>query len=134
VDVLRPSASILGSEGPLGQMEPNFIIVPGADPLSILWQAFPELRNELDDGDSESYYIYERFADHLSSHRDDDQLWQRAYTFFESLATGGGSLQNILVVGLFEPLCADPVLAQRAKRNVGPIALKLLEDMQSFRG
>jgi hypothetical protein len=112
--------------------EPNFIIVPGADPLSHLWRAFPELRNKLDDGDSEPYYIYDRFADYLASHRDDDQLWQRCYAFFESLAVGGGSLQDILVVGLFEPLCENAVLAERLQNNLGPLARKLLDDMQSF--
>jgi hypothetical protein len=64
-------------------MEPNFILVPSADPLAALWSAFPELRDKLDDGDSESYYIYERFAEHLASHTDDNQLWQRAYVFFD---------------------------------------------------
>ena len=39
------------------RMEPNFILAPGSDPLSALWGAFPELRDEWDDGDSESYYI-----------------------------------------------------------------------------
>jgi len=111
-------------------MEPNFIIVPGSDPLTALWSAFPELRVELDEGDAESYYIYERFADYLASHRDDTQLWQRTYAFFDSLAVDGGNLQEILVVGLFEPLCVDPVLADRVKMNVGPTALKLLRDMQ----
>jgi hypothetical protein len=114
--------------------EPNFIIVPGADPLSYLWRAFPELRNELNDGDSESYYIYDRFADYLALHRDDDQLWRRSYAFFESLALGGGSLQDILVIGLFEPLCENAVLAERLKNNLGPVARKLLDDMQSFGG
>lgn len=101
-------------------MEPNFILVPNSDPLAVLWSAFPELREELDDGDSGSYYIYERFADHLVSHRDDLQLWQRAYAFFDSLAVAGGNLQEILVVGLFEPLRVDPVLTDRITQNIGP--------------
>jgi len=111
-------------------MEPNFILVPRADPLAVLWSAFPELRDQLDHGDSGSYYIYERFAEHLASHSGDNLLWQRAYAFFDSLAVGGSNLQEILVVGLFEPLCVDPVLTDRVKRNVGPTALKLLQDMQ----
>ena len=111
-------------------MEPNFILVPGSHPLTALWSAFPELRNELDDGDAEPYYIYDRFAGHLVSHRDDNELWQRAYAFFDSLAIDG-NLQEILVVGLFEPLCVDPALADRVRTNVGPIALNLLRSMQS---
>jgi len=111
-------------------MEPNFILVPGSNPLTALWSAFPELRNELDEDDAEPYYLYDRFADHLVSHRDDNELWQRAYAFFDSLATDG-NLQEILVVALFEPLCVDPVLAERVRTNVGPIALKLLRNMQS---
>ena len=110
--------------------EPNFIIVPGADPLSYLWRAFPELQNELDDGDSESYYIYDRFADYLELHRDDHQLWQRSYALFESLALDGGSLQDILVIGLFEPLCENAALAERLKNNLGPVARRLFDDMQ----
>ena len=49
-------------------MEPNFILVPGSNPLAALWSAFPELRNELDESDAEPYYIYDRFADYLVSH------------------------------------------------------------------
>jgi hypothetical protein len=89
---------------------------------------------ELNDGDSEEYYIYARFADYLASHRDDDKLWQRSYAFFESLARDGGSLQDILVVGLFEPLCDDAALAERLKNNLGPLARNLLDDMQAFWG
>ena len=105
-------------------------MVPGSNPLTALWSAFPELRNELDEGGAEPYYIYDRLADHLISHRDDNELWQRAYAFFDSLATDG-SLQEILVVGLFEPLCVDPALAHRLLTNAGPVALKLLRNMQS---
>jgi hypothetical protein len=100
-------------------------------PVSVLWSAFPELREKLDDGDSGSYYIYDRFADHLASHCDDKQLWQRSYAFFNSLAVGGETLQEILVVGLFEPLCLDPVFAGRLKSNVGLAARKLLDGMCS---
>jgi len=114
--------------------EPNFIIIPGAEPLSYLWRAFPELQNELDDGGSEPYYIYDRFAEYLQLHRDDHQLWQRSYAFFESLALGGGSLQDILVISLFEPLCENAALAERLKRNLGPVARKLLDDVRSSAG
>jgi hypothetical protein len=110
-------------------MEPNFVIVHGADPLSCLWRAFPELRADLDDGDSEAYYIYDRFADYISSHRDDAELWRRSCDFFESLAAGGGALPEILVVGVFEALCGDSDLAQRLRSNLGPLALKQFEGM-----
>jgi hypothetical protein len=110
--------------------EPNFIIVRGVAPLSYLWRSFPELRNELDDGDSEPYYIYDRFAAYLASHRNDDQLWQRSYAFFEALALGGESLQDILVIGLFEPLCEHATFTERLKSNLGPLARKLLDNMQ----
>jgi hypothetical protein len=110
-------------------MEPNFIIVQGADPLSYLWRAFPDLQAELDDGDSEAYIIYSQFADYLASHRNDDELWRRSYDFFESLAAGGGSLSEILVIGLFEKLCDDSELAQRLRSKLGPLALKQLEAM-----
>jgi len=33
-------------------VEPNFIIINGADPLNYFWRAFPELQAEIDDGDS----------------------------------------------------------------------------------
>jgi hypothetical protein len=110
-------------------MEPNFIIVEGADPLSYLWRAFPELRTELDNGDSETYCIYARFADHLASHRQDAELWRRSYDFFERLAAGGGSLADVLTVGVFESLCDHPELVQRLRSNLGPLALKQLEEM-----
>ena len=112
-------------------MEPNFVLVPDADPLSYLWRAFPDLQSELDDGDSECYYIYARFADLLASNHDDDQLWNRSYAFFESLAAGGGTLQDVLVIGVFEPLCEAPMLAARLKGNLGPRALTLFEDMRA---
>jgi hypothetical protein len=111
-------------------VEPNFIIVQGADPLSYLWRAFPELQAELDDGDSEAYIVYSQFADYLASHRHDDELWRRSYDFFESLAAGGGSLAEILVIELFETLCGDPELSRRLKSNLGPLALKELEGIR----
>jgi hypothetical protein len=40
---------------------------------------------------------------HWVSHRDDLQLWQRAYAFFDSLAVAGENLQEILLFGLLEP-------------------------------
>jgi hypothetical protein len=99
--------------------------------LVALRTAFPELRDELDDHDSESYYIYDRFAHYLVSHRDDSRLWQRAYPFFDSLAGGAESLQEILVIGLFEPLWVDPIIADRVRSNVGAAALKLIQGMES---
>jgi hypothetical protein len=116
-------------------MEPNFIILPGSSPesaLAALWSAFPELRKELDDGDSEAYYIYGLFADYLASHIGDDRLWQRAYRLFDSLAVGGEYLQTILVVQVFEALCSNPAVAACIKSNVGPAALELFQDTQSF--
>jgi hypothetical protein len=112
-------------------MEPNFIIIPCADPLSLLWKAFPELRSELDDGDSGPYYIYGRFADRLSSHSNDSQLWQRAYAFFDDLAAGGGELTELLVVGIFERLCEVPALVDRLKQNLGAAARKMLEELHT---
>ena len=92
----------------------------------------PGTRNELDDGDSEAYYIYARYVDHLTSHRDDDELWRRSYQFFELLSTGAGSLAEMLVVGLFEPLCEDPEVANRPRSNLGPVAMKHLVQMGRF--
>jgi len=54
---------------------------------------------------------------------------KRAYDFFESLAVGGGSLQDLLALGVFEPLCEDAAFAQKLKKGVGPAALKLLKKM-----
>jgi hypothetical protein len=65
--------------------EPNFVLVPGPDPVALLWKAFPELRGEIDDADSRPYYLYARFPDHLIS-SPHDQLWDRAYALFDSLA------------------------------------------------
>ena len=113
---------------------PNFIIVSEADPVSCLCRAFPELENELDHGDRGSCYAYARFADYLASHRGDEQLWRRTYSFFESLAAGGGSLAEIPVVGVFEPWCVDVVLAEHIRDNLGPLARKLFDEMKSFRG
>ncbi len=109
-------------------MEPNFALVKSPDPLAILVETFPELRNLLEDAEYGTYYVYERFSEYLSSHPDDDQLWKRAYDFFESLAIGGGSLQDLLALGVFEPLC-DAAFGQKLKKGVGPAARKLLNEM-----
>jgi hypothetical protein len=110
-------------------MEPNFVIVPRPNPLSKLWEAFPELRSELDDGDSEPYYTYARFADHIALHPDDDNLWHRSSAFFESLAADG--LEDILAIAVFEPLCDDPARAERLQRNAGICTLRLLRNMRT---
>src|SRR5665213_851428 len=103
-------------------MEPNFVLVKSPDPLNILAETFPELRNLLEDADYGTYYVYERFSEYLSAHPDDDQLWKRAYDFFESLAAGSGSLQDLLALGVFEPLCEDALFLQKLKQGVGPAA------------
>jgi hypothetical protein len=112
-------------------MEPNFILVPSLDPLTPLWRTFPELRDVLD-VDGGPYYVYAQFASYLTSDREDQQLWQRAYALFDSLAAGDGDLMEILAFGLFEALCVDPDVTERVKANVGLAAQKLLDDMQAF--
>jgi hypothetical protein len=105
-------------------VDPNFIIVPEADPLEHLWRAFPDLRPELDEGEP-AYYTYARFADHLRARHDNTVLWQRAYEFFELLATSV-SLQEYLVLGIFEPLSESPTVIERLRDELGPAARKLL--------
>jgi hypothetical protein len=113
-------------------LEPNFIIVPQPDALRVLWQAFPELQGELDDGtDFGPYYTYARFAEFLVAHREERELWDRAYGFFESLAASGSNLEDILVVALFEPLSDHRIVAERLKNNLGPRSLKLLIESQT---
>lgn len=111
-------------------MEPHFALVAERDPVKSLWEAFPDLRNQLDEPGSGSYYIYSLFARHLLRHRDDDELWGRAYRFFDSLAVEGGEASNVLQIELLEPFSAHPYLATRLKANVGHDALRLLEGIQ----
>ena len=110
--------------------EPNFVLVSGVDPVALLWDAFPELREELDGGDSEPYYLYARLADILIS-RPDNHLWTKAQVFFDSLALLGGTLQEILVIAIFEPLCGYPAIVERLQKNLGPATLQLLNDLLS---
>jgi hypothetical protein len=109
-------------------MEPNFIIVPKPDPLHFLWSAFPEFRSIVDDEDVDlgSYYVYARFADHLSANREDGQLWQRVYALFELLATA----HRDLLIDVLESLCQDQALAQRITSNAGPKAVRTLRAMK----
>ena len=109
--------------------EPNFIIVPQPDPLAILWAAFPELRNEYDEElDLGPYYAYGRLVDHLVRQRSNEQVWQRAYPFFDSLCSGAPNLED-LAGEVFEQMFEHPDLIDRLKRNLGPSSRKLLEGM-----
>jgi hypothetical protein len=112
-------------------MEPNFVLVSAPDPKALLWTTFPELRSEFDDGDFGPYYTYGRFAVHLSSNPNDELLWRRAYSFFDLLAADGGSLSDLLVVGIFESLADSPILEEKLRNNVGAVTLRLLDGMNA---
>jgi hypothetical protein len=113
-------------------MDPNFIIVKSPDPIVILIETFPELYTEIEDlqQDEEygSYYVYARFAEYLASRPGDEQLWQRAYVFFEVLAKGGSALGGLLTE-VFEVLGADtPLLLSSLKRTWGQPHYTFLTD------
>jgi len=97
---------------------------PNDDPLSVRWNAFPEMRDPLDKR-SDWTVVYAEFAEIFSSNRQDDQLWSRAYAFIDSLAVSG---HERLVDGLFLTFRDHRELADRLKTNVGPPARKLLEE------
>jgi hypothetical protein len=111
-------------------MEPNFVIVKGPDPLNILVEAFPEIKHLLEDADFSSYYVYARFSEFLASRADDEYLWSRAYSFFETLANESSALKDLLV-NILETLCADIAIANKIKANAGPATLILLEKMEA---
>jgi hypothetical protein len=47
-------------------MKPNFILVKSPDPLNILAETFPELRNLLEDAEYGTYYVYEPLCEDVS--------------------------------------------------------------------
>ena len=106
------------------------IFIPQPDPIQVLLAAFPELRNQLDDEEKElgPYYVYGRLVAYLVSQQSNDQLWQRAYAFFDSLSSGAPNLQD-LAAEVFEQMCEHPDLVDRLKENLGPPSRKLLEDL-----
>src|SRR5262245_46147346 len=109
-------------------MEPNLIIVKSPDPIVILMQSFLELDDlQQDDEHDDAYYVYGRFGEHLASHVDDEQLWQRAFDFFEVLATGGSVMRSLLteVVETLEP---SSTAVKKLKANIGPAAAKFVND------
>ena len=89
------------------------MIIPKPDPVEFLWRHFPELRSSLDDPAEGPYYLYGVFAEHLLGNLSDQQLWQRAYRFFEALATGTGDLPCLLAIGIFESFYPYPEIAAR---------------------
>ena len=111
-------------------VEPDFIIVPQPDPLMVLRDAFPELLNDLDDEEKDlgPYYVYGRLVDYLARQRSNEQLWKRADALFDSLALGGPTLEDLLVIEVFEGMYGHPDLMSRLKSNLGSAARKLLED------
>jgi hypothetical protein len=109
-------------------MEPNFVLVKSPDPLALLVDAFPEVQHLLEDADYGYYYVYARFSEYLVSRAEDEQLWRRAYGFFETHASGNSGLRDLLI-DVFENLCVDTEVAQRLKRNAAPATLALLSQM-----
>jgi len=77
-------------------MEPNFVLVKSPDPLALLVDAFPEVQHLLEDADYGYYYVYARFSEYLVSRAEDEQLWRRAYGFFETHASGNSGLRRSL--------------------------------------
>jgi hypothetical protein len=108
-------------------LEPNFIIVKSPDPIVILMQKFPELEDFQQDDEYDTFCAYCKLGEHLMSRPDDQQLWQRAYEFFELLATGGSVLRALLLE-VFETLEVDNASAKKLRANVGPSAAQFLPD------
>jgi len=102
-------------------MGPNFVIVKYPDPLTLLVETFPEVHNLLEDAELGAFYVYARFAEYLSSHTDDQQLWARAYSFFETLANGNSEMEALLVEVL-EDLSLGDTLKQKLAHSLGPKA------------
>jgi len=110
-------------------VEPNFVIVRGTDPLTILTEAFPEAKDLVEDADFGSYYVYARFAEFLASRADDEHRWSRAYSFFETLANRNSTLRDLLA-DVLESMCADVAIASKIRENAGPATLTLLGKME----
>lgn len=108
-------------------MEPNFIIVKRPEPIALLLEKFPELQDLQQYADMGSYYVYNRFAEHLRSQPDDEQLWRRACGLFDMLATGGSDLEDLLG-DVFESLRMDATIAAKLKAGVGPAVARLLTE------
>ena len=102
-------------------MDPNFVIVKFPDPLALLVETFPQAESLLEEADQGAFHVYARFAEYLAAHTDDKQLWDRAYSFFETLA-GGNSMMEELLVELLEDLSAGDTLKQKLAHRLGPKA------------
>ena len=107
-------------------MGTDFILVKFPDPLTLLAETFPEVQDLLQDPELGSYYVYNRFAEHLELFADDEQLWNRAYSFFETLAAANKDL----LIEIFESLCLHETLKERLDRNLGPMARALFDVSQ----
>ena len=104
----------------------DFVLVPKPDPTEVLWRHFPELKAQLDDGDSPPYYLFGTLSRHLADNRGDQSIWTRAHTLFDDLATGPGDLTDFLVLGIFENLPTDLDL----RSALGPAARDLWDQFQ----
>ena len=102
-------------------MDPNFVIVKFPDPLALLVETFPQAQPLLEDADLGAFYVYARFAEYLASHTDDEQLWNRAYSFFETLANGNSEMEGLLVE-LIEDLSVSDPIKQKLTHGLGPKA------------
>ena len=106
-------------------MDPNFVIVKFPDPLALLVETFPQAQPLLEHADQGSFHVYARFAEYLAAHTDNEQLWDRAYSFFETLANGNSMMEELLVE-LLEVLSVGDRLEQKLAHGLGPKARAFL--------
>lgn len=95
-------------------MDPNFIIVvPSVDAVERLRSSFPSVWPEVLEyayPDSPTL-IYAGLAEILLQHRDDSDLWERAYRFFNEMAATGDASLEYALTGAFERLCDSDMAA-----------------------
>ena len=104
--------------------------------LSLALRAFPELSERVDSPDDGllviPYFVYGLLAGEISERWRDESFWARACEFMDRLAESGDDVfEELLVVGLLENVAEDPVLADHARKSLGPKAVAFLRRVES---
>jgi len=104
------------------------IVKPDDDPVSRLRTSFPDLWDDLltrADPDT-PHLLYFAFADLLMERRDDTDLWDRVYRFFDEIAEGRDGAAHDVLAEAFDRLC-DSDMRDEVETHLGAAAKALYQ-------
>lgn len=108
-------------------MNVDFVIVKGPDPVALLLERIPEVREQIDPCELDlPYAVFGAFARFIEALDRSSALFSRCMEALNELSeTGHAEVQNLVQVAVMEPLTDDEALARAVRPHLRGCALRL---------